>query len=82
MEVVLLATTCIFCGSGMHRLFPHLRSYVQHLPDEDSEHGKSLTRLCTYPYWPSYSLPLLVKRLVDRVIRSYLAVTLEGKLRV
>eukprot|EP00903_Cladosiphon_okamuranus_P012984 g12116.t2 len=55
-----------------------LQSFVQHLPDEDSEHGKSLTRLCTYPFWPSHSLPRLVKRLVDRLIRSYLTVTLEG----
>eukprot|EP00752_Nemacystus_decipiens_P002133 g2034.t1 len=55
-----------------------LQSYVQHLPDADGEYGKSLTRLCTYPYWPSHSLPRLVKRLVDRLIRSYLTVTLEG----
>ncbi|CAM9542628.1 unnamed protein product, partial [Ectocarpus sp. 12 AP-2014] len=53
-------------------------SYVQHLPDRDSRHGESLTRLCTYPYWPSHSLPRLIRRLVDRLIRSYLALTLEG----
>ncbi|CAM9545090.1 unnamed protein product [Scytosiphon promiscuus] len=57
-----------------------LQSYVQHLPDADrgQAHAQSLTRLCTYPYWPSHSLPRLVRRLVDRLIRSYLAVTLEG----
>ncbi|CBJ49062.1 conserved unknown protein [Ectocarpus siliculosus] len=55
-----------------------LQSYVQHLPDQDSRHGESLTRLCTYPYWPSHSLPRLIRRLVDRLIRSYLALTLEG----
>ena len=59
-----------------------VRSYVRHLPEEDGEHGKSLARLCTYPYWPSHSLPRLVKRLVDHLIQSYLAVTAEGELRV
>lgn len=54
-------------------------SYVHHLPDSErgEAHGESLTRLCTYPHWPSHSLPRLVRRLVDRLIRSYLAVTLK-----
>ncbi|CAM9175365.1 unnamed protein product [Ectocarpus sp. 12 AP-2014] len=55
-----------------------LQSYVQHLPDRDSRHGESLTRLCTYPFWPPHSLPRLIRRLVDRLIRSYLALALEG----
>lgn len=55
-------------------------SYVKHLPDEDgSLHCASLTRLCAYPHWPPHSLPRLVRRLVDRVIKTCLAVDEEGK---
>lgn len=71
-----------FSNTPSRLLFPSPRSYVRHLPDQDGEHGKSLARLCTYPYWPPHSLPRLMKRLVDRLIRSYLTVTLEGEFSV
>lgn len=55
------------------------QSYVEHLPDGEGDHSLSLIRFCTYPQWPSHSLPRQIRRLVDRLIKSYLNVAHEGE---
>lgn len=88
LAAVRRATQTRSCRGSWHRatpsilpfLFcPSVPSYVEHFRGEDGDkHASSLSRLCAYGGWPTHSLPRLVRRLVDRLLKVYLSTAAEG----